>query len=72
MNYAQVLNELETLVTETFGLWEHNRVGFQWRHYTWNHTMRVRAMSMELGRREGGGCQAAGGSWNVTRHHKTL
>ena len=53
MNYAQVLNELETLVADTFGLWEHNRVGFQWRHYTWNHTMRVRAMSMELGRREG-------------------
>ena len=29
MNYAQVLNGLETLATETFGLWEHNRVGFQ-------------------------------------------
>ena len=36
MNYSQVLNELETLVNDTFGLWEHNRVGFQWRHYTWN------------------------------------
>ena len=59
MNYAQVLNELETLVNDTFTLWEHNRVGFQWRHYTWNHTMRVRAMGMELGKREGGDREVA-------------
>ncbi|MDE0316811.1 MAG: HD domain-containing protein [Candidatus Poribacteria bacterium] len=72
MNYAQVLNELETLVTETFGLWEHNRVGFQWRHYTWNHTMRVRAMSMELGRREGGDIkllEVAGTLHDITKRY---
>ena len=54
MNYSKVSKELEDLVTETYKLWDHNRVGFQWRHYTWNHTKRVRAMGMELGRREGG------------------
>lgn len=54
MNYAELLNELENLVSETFDLWDHNRVGFQWQNYTWNHTMRVRAMSIELGKREGG------------------
>ena len=72
MNYAQVLNELETLVNETFALWEHNRVGFQWRHYTWNHTMRVRAMSMELGRREGGDVkllEVAGTLHDITKRY---
>ena len=72
MNYGQVLNELETLVNETFGLWEHNRVGFQWRHYTWNHTMRVRAMSMELGRREGGDVkllEVAGTLHDITKRY---
>ena len=47
MNYREVLNELENLVTDTYSLWDHNRVGFQWRHYTWNHTKRVRAMSVQ-------------------------
>ena len=72
MNYGQVLNELETLVADTFGLWEHNRVGFQWRHYTWNHTMRVRAMSMELGRREGGDVkllEVAGTLHDITKRY---
>lgn len=72
MNYGQVLNELESLVNETFGLWEHNRVGFQWRHYTWNHTMRVRAMSMELGRREGGDVkllEVAGTLHDITKRY---
>ncbi|MCY4403852.1 MAG: HD domain-containing protein [Candidatus Poribacteria bacterium] len=72
MNYDQVLNELETLVNETFGLWDHNRVGFQWRHYTWNHTMRVRAMSMELGRREGGDVkllEVAGTLHDITKRY---
>ncbi|RKU37283.1 hypothetical protein C6495_02155 [Candidatus Poribacteria bacterium] len=72
MDYAQVLNELETLVTETFGLWEHNRVGFQWRHYTWNHTLRVRAMSMELGKREGGDVkllEVAGTLHDITKRY---
>ena len=72
MNYSQVLNELETLVNETFGLWEHNRVGFQWRHYTWNHTMRVRALSMELGKREGGDVkllEVAGTLHDITKRY---
>ncbi len=72
MNYAQVLNELEALVNETFGLWEHNRVGFQWRHYTWNHTIRVRAMSMELGKREGGNVkllEVAGTLHDITKRY---
>lgn len=72
MNYGQVLNELETLVNATFGLWEHNRVGFQWRHYTWNHTMRVRATSMELGRREGGDVkllEVAGTLHDITKRY---
>lgn len=72
MNYAQVLNELETLVNETFSLWEHNRVGFQWRHYTWNHTLRVRAMGMELGRLEGGDVkllEVAGTLHDITKRY---
>jgi len=72
MNYAQVLNELETLVNETFSLWEHNRVGFQWRHYTWNHTLRVRALSMELGRQEGGDVkllEVAGTLHDITKRY---
>ena len=72
MNYDQVLSELETLVNDTFKLWEHNRVGFQWRHYTWNHTMRVRAMSMELGRRENGNVkllEIAGTLHDITKRY---
>ena len=72
MNYAQVLNELETLVNDTFALWEHNRIGFQWRHYTWNHSMRVRAMSMALGKREGGDVQlleVAGTLHDITKRY---
>ncbi|RKU25964.1 hypothetical protein C6497_14350 [Candidatus Poribacteria bacterium] len=72
MNYDQVLSELETLVNDTFNLWEHNRVGFQWRHYTWNHTMRVRAMSMELGRRENGNVkllEIAGTLHDITKRY---
>jgi len=72
MNYPQVLKELEDLVNETYGLWDHNRVGFQWRHYTWNHTMRVRAMSMELGRREGGDVtklEVAGTLHDITKRY---
>lgn len=53
MDYQPILKELEDLTAETFGLWDHNRVGFQWRNYTLNHTLRVRGMCLELGRREG-------------------
>ena len=53
MDYQPILKELEELTAETFTLWDHNRVGFQWRHYTLNHTLRVRGMCLELGRKEG-------------------
>jgi hypothetical protein len=53
MDYQPILTELEDLAAETFTLWDHNRVGFQWRHYTLNHTLRVRGMCLELGRKEG-------------------
>ena len=72
MNYAKVLKELEDLLAETNSLWDHNRVGFQWRHYNWNHTMRVRAMSMELGRREGGDVaklEVAGTLHDITKRY---
>ena len=72
MNYAETLKELEDLVTETYSLWDHNRVGFQWRNYTWNHTMRVRAMSIELGKREGGDLtklEVAGTLHDITKRY---
>ena len=72
MNYAKVLRELENLVAETYSLWDHNRVGFQWRHYAWNHTMRVRAMSIALGRREGGDLaklEVAGTLHDITKRY---
>lgn len=54
MQISEILKALENMVQNTFSLWDHNRVGFQWRHYTMNHTLRVQAMCLELGRREGG------------------
>lgn len=72
MNYAEVLSELENLVSETFDLWDHNRIGFQWQNYTWNHTMRVRAMSIELGKREGGDItklEVAGTLHDITKRY---
>ena len=72
MNYPEVLSELENLVSETFDLWDHNRIGFQWQNYTWNHTMRVRAMSIELGKREGGDTaklEVAGTLHDITKRY---
>lgn len=46
------LKEIEELVRETFSLWDERRQGFSWRNYYWNHTLRVRALCEELGRRE--------------------
>jgi len=48
-----VLKGLNELVKETFLLWDEIWVGFSWRHYYFNHTQRVRALSLEIGRREG-------------------
>ena len=50
---ARILNELEELVRETFLLWDEKRVGFSWRHYYFNHTQRVRMLSLSIGRKEG-------------------
>ena len=52
-DYQQIQTELNELALETFGLWDQNRVGFRWKHYLPNHTQRVRAICLELGRREG-------------------
>ena len=48
-----VLKGLNELVKETFLLWDEIWVGFSWRHYYFNHTQRVRALSLEIGRCEG-------------------
>ena len=48
-----ILKELNELVKQTFLLWDEIWVGFSWRHYYFNHTQRVRALSLEIGRREG-------------------
>lgn len=53
MEDEAVLRGLNELVRETFLLWDEIWVGFSWRHYYFNHTQRVRALSLELGRREG-------------------
>ncbi|HGJ66097.1 TPA: HD domain-containing protein [bacterium] len=50
---AKILKELENLVKETFMLWDEIRVGFSWRHYFFNHTQRVRKLSMTIGKQEG-------------------
>ena len=50
---ARILRELEELVKETFLLWDEKRVGFSWRHYYFNHTQRVRMLSLSIGRNEG-------------------
>ena len=52
-DYQKIQNELNELALETFGLWDQDRVGFRWKHYLPNHTQRVRAICLELGRREG-------------------
>ena len=50
---ARILGELEELVKETFLLWDEKRVGFSWRHYYFNHTQRVRMLSLSIGKHEG-------------------
>ncbi|HGE72419.1 TPA: HD domain-containing protein [Candidatus Poribacteria bacterium] len=48
-----ILNDLENLVKETFMLWDEIRVGFSWRYYFFNHTQRVRKLSLTIGKQEG-------------------
>jgi len=50
---ARILGELEELARETFSLWDEKRVGFSWRYYFFNHTQRVRMLSLSIGRKEG-------------------
>ena len=50
---ARILKEIEDLVRETFMLWDETRVGFSWRHYFFNHTQRVRMLSLAIGKHEG-------------------
>ena len=38
---------------ETFLLWDQVRIGWSWRHYYLNHTLRVRALALELRKHEG-------------------
>ena len=47
------LAKLQSLAEETFLLWDQVRIGWSWRHYYLNHTLRVRALALELGKREG-------------------
>lgn len=48
-----ILSELERLTEETFRLWDEVRVGFSWRSYYMDHTLRVRANSLSVGGEEG-------------------
>lgn len=50
---ARILKEMEDLVRETFMLWDEKRVGFSWRHYYFEHTQRVRMLSLTIGKNEG-------------------
>lgn len=50
---ARILKELEELIEETFMLWDEKRVGFSWRHYYFNHTQRIRMLSLSIGKNEG-------------------
>ncbi len=44
---------LEAVTKETFELWNEKRVGFSWRNYYMNHTLRVRANALSIGAAEG-------------------
>jgi len=53
MSIEARLSKLQSLVEETFLLWDQVRIGWSWRHYYLNHTLRVRALALELGKHEG-------------------
>jgi HD superfamily phosphodiesterase len=48
-----VLEELDTLMEETYQLWDHEWVGFSWRNYTYDHVRRVRNLALSLAAEEG-------------------
>lgn len=43
---------LWALIEDTFGLWSHKRVGFSWRNYYLEHTVRVRNLCLSLAEHE--------------------
>jgi HD superfamily phosphohydrolase YqeK len=51
-NDSTILKKLDELVRQTFSLWDEVWVGFYWRHYFYNHTQRVKVLSLDLGRQE--------------------
>jgi HD superfamily phosphodiesterase len=51
-NDTTILRELHELVRDTFLLWDEIWVGFSWRHYYFNHTQRVHALCLTIGRQE--------------------
>jgi HD superfamily phosphodiesterase len=53
-DHQVILADLETLVRETYQLWDQEWVGFSWRNYTFDHVQRVRALTRTLCAREGG------------------
>ena len=48
-----VYQEIEALVTSTYGLWDEMRQGFSWRNYYMNHTRRVLTLSCQMGEDSG-------------------
>ena len=54
MDYASLLRELETLLCETYSLWDPGWVTFNWRGYTYDHVNRVRGLAVTLCKQEGG------------------
>lgn len=46
----EILARLSDLMRETFLLWDEPWVDFSWRHYYYEHTQRVRALALEIGR----------------------
>ena len=52
-NDQAVLTELDSLVRETYTLWDEDWVGFSWRNYTYDHVQRVRALARTIGAEEG-------------------
>ncbi len=53
VDHRSTLEELESLVGETYQMWDEEWVGFTWRNYTFEHVQRVRALALALAEREG-------------------
>ena len=48
----RLFQELLNLAKETFSLWNQRWIGYSWRSYYYTHTVRVRNLALEIGRRE--------------------